>query len=119
MAACWSYAPVKHHARRSSRRLHCWTKRTSWESSSTALKPTITSITNIMSTISATRRTEPDVPARGFTSRSPHTYAIAFWLLTLVVFRQPLASLASLSFHDERSSHVLLIPLISAILVFL
>jgi exosortase len=72
-----------------------------------------------MSTISATGRTEPDVRARGFTSWSAHTYAIAFWLLTLVVFRQPLASLASLSFHDERSSHVLLIPVMSAILVFL
>ena len=51
--------------------------------------------------------------------RTLHTYAITFWLLSLILFRQPLSSLASLSFNDERSSHVLLIPLISAFLLYL
>jgi exosortase len=40
-------------------------------------------------------------------------------LLSLVLFRLPLRDLASLSFHDERSSHILLIPLITAFLIFL
>jgi exosortase len=35
------------------------------------------------------------------------------------LFRHLLSSLASLSFHDERCSHILLIPFISAFLVFL
>jgi len=41
------------------------------------------------------------------------------WFLSLVLFQQPLRSLASLSFHDENSSHILLIPLISACLIYL
>lgn len=51
--------------------------------------------------------------------RSPHAYALIFWLLSLVLFREPLISLARLSFHDELASHVLLIPLISAFLIYL
>jgi exosortase len=51
--------------------------------------------------------------------RSRHAYAIAFWLLSLLLFWQPLRSLASLSFHDERASHILVIPLISVLLIYL
>lgn len=72
-----------------------------------------------MITIDATRATEPEPPVKWFPSRSAHTYAITFWLLSLVALRQPLSSLASLSFHDERSSHILLVPLISTLLLYL
>jgi exosortase len=40
-------------------------------------------------------------------------------LLSLVLFRLPLRDLANVSFHDERSSHILLVPLISACFLFL
>ena len=72
-----------------------------------------------MSTIDATRTTEREPPVRWFASRPAHAYAITFWLLSLVAFRQPLSSLASLSFNDERSSHILLIPLIGAVLIYM
>jgi exosortase len=72
-----------------------------------------------MITTDALTRIEPAGPRAWFSSQRRHTYALSFWLLSLVVFRQPLTGLASLSFHDERSSHILLIPLISVILVFL
>jgi exosortase len=52
-------------------------------------------------------------------SQTRHTYALIFWLLSLILFRQPLRSLASLSFHDEIASHIPLIPLISAFLIYL
>jgi exosortase len=51
--------------------------------------------------------------------RTPHSYAIVFWLLSLWLFRQTLSGLANLSFHDELASHILLIPLISAFLIYL
>ncbi len=51
--------------------------------------------------------------------RPPHASALIFWLLSLVLFHEPLISLARLSFHDELASHVLLIPLISAFLIWL
>lgn len=66
-----------------------------------------------MNTTNATGKTDPaGRPAA-------HAYALSFGLLSLLLFRQPLSSLANLSFHDERSSHVLLIPLISALLIVL
>ena len=48
-----------------------------------------------------------------------HTYAVMFWVLSVLLFREPLIRLARLSFHDELASHVLLIPLISACLIYL
>jgi exosortase len=51
--------------------------------------------------------------------RAPHTYAISLWLLSLLLFRRTLSSLASLSFHDELASHILLIPVIGAFLIYL
>jgi hypothetical protein len=84
-----------------------------------AWKPAIIFIINIMNTTDATGRTELPDSAGWFSSRTAHVSALCFWLLSLVLFRQPLSKLASLSFHDERSSHILLIPLISAFLIFL
>jgi len=52
-------------------------------------------------------------------TRPTHAYAIIFGLLSLLLFRQTLSSLASLSLHDELASHILLIPLISAFLIYL
>lgn len=65
------------------------------------------------------RRTEGAIAERRLSGRSEHLPALGIWLLSLVLLRQPLSSLASLSFHDERSSHILLIPFISAFLIFL
>ena len=48
-----------------------------------------------------------------------HVYALGLWLLSLVLFWHALSSLASLSLQDERSSHILLIPLISSLLILL
>lgn len=66
-------------------------------------------------------KTEQRYPGRWrwISERGPHTYAIIFWLLSLLLFREPLTSLARLSFQDELASHVLLIPLISAFLIYL
>ncbi|MGO9270773.1 MAG: exosortase/archaeosortase family protein [Terriglobia bacterium] len=66
-------------------------------------------------------KTERQTPAwwRWISTRAPHTYAITFWLLSLILFWQPLRSLAILSFHDELANHVLLIPVISALLIYL
>jgi exosortase len=51
--------------------------------------------------------------------RAPHAYALILWCLSLLLFRRTLSSLASLSFHDELASHILLIPIISALLIYL
>lgn len=72
-----------------------------------------------MITTDAPQRTEPASPARWLSHWTAHASALSFGFLSLVLFRGPLSSLASLSFHDERSSHILLIPLISAFLIFL
>lgn len=74
-----------------------------------------------MTPLSANRKTElwPLAWWQWLTRRSPHTHAITFWLLSLLVFRQLFQSLGSLSFHDELASHVLLIPLISGFLIYL
>jgi len=44
---------------------------------------------------------------------------LLFWFLSLIPFHLPLSSLVSLSFHDERYSHVVLIPIISLLLLWL
>jgi exosortase len=49
---------------------------------------------------------------------APHTYAVTFWLLSLLLFWQSLGRLASLSVNDQLASHILLIPLISALLIY-
>jgi exosortase len=46
-----------------------------------------------------------------------HFLAVCLLLLIGVIFRQPLANLVSLSLHDERSSHILVIPLLSAAII--
>jgi len=72
-----------------------------------------------MNTTDATGRSEAAVPAQRSAKRTAHLFAASCWLLSVILFRQQLRDLASLSFHDERSSHILLIPLISAFLIFL
>jgi exosortase len=44
---------------------------------------------------------------------------LLFWFLSLVPFHVLLTSLVSVSFHDERYSHVVLIPVISLLLLWL
>lgn len=66
-------------------------------------------------------KTEQRYPGIGrwISGQSRHTSAVIFWLLSLLFFRETLARLARLSFHDELASHILLIPLISAFLIYL
>ncbi len=52
-------------------------------------------------------------------TRARHISAISFWLLSLALFWSQFCALATLSLHDEYSSHILLIPLISASVVYL
>src|SRR5579872_5090967 len=80
----------------------------------------IISIINIMTAPSTPGKTDRQTPAGWRVSwRSPHAYALIFWLLSLLVFWRPFSDLASLSFHDELASHILLIPLISVFLIWL
>jgi len=72
-----------------------------------------------MNITDATRRTEGAFLGRWLAGRPANAAALIIWLLSLLLFRHALAGLASLSFHDERSSHILLIPLLSAVLIFL
>jgi len=65
------------------------------------------------------RTTDKEAPLWWPSSRTAHTFAVVFWLLSLALFRRPLSSLASLSLQDENSSHILLIPLISAVILYL
>jgi exosortase len=48
-----------------------------------------------------------------------HLWFVLFSVLALVTFRAPLGTLVSLSLQDDRYSHVLLIPIISAFLLYL
>jgi exosortase len=84
-----------------------------------ASKPETIFIINIMNTIDATETIEGALLSQRSASRTAHLFATSFWLLSLVLFRQPLSGMANLSFQDERASHILLIPCISALLVFL
>jgi exosortase len=52
-------------------------------------------------------------------SKTRHARLLVLWMLTLVLFRAPLATLVDLSLHDERYSHVIVIPCISGVLVYL
>lgn len=71
-----------------------------------------------MNTTGATGTSEKAAPPPS-SGRTAHLFAASAWLLSLILFRRPLGELASVSFHDERASHILLIPLISAFLIFL
>jgi exosortase len=66
-------------------------------------------------------KTERQTPGWGLwlSGRATHAYALILWLLSLLLFRRTLSSLASLSFHDELASHILLIPVISAFLIYI
>jgi exosortase len=87
-----------------------------------AWKRAIISIISITTGTSANMmKTERDSPEwwLWLSGQSPHAYAIMLWLLSLLLFRRTLSSLASLAFHDELASHILLIPVISAFLIYL
>jgi len=47
-----------------------------------------------------------------------HAYFVAFWLVSIAVFWSPLRQLVSLSLGDREYSHLLVIPCISACLLF-
>jgi exosortase len=63
--------------------------------------------------------TVEDLPTMSARLTGRNLWFLVFWLLSLVPFYLPLNSLVSLSFHDERYSHVVLIPVISVLLLWL
>jgi exosortase len=63
--------------------------------------------------------TVEDLPTMSARLTGRNLWFLLFWLLSLVPFYLPLNSLVSLSFHDERYSHVVLIPVISVLLLWL
>jgi exosortase len=86
-----------------------------------AWKLAIICITNTMKAPCAIMKSDRQTPEGWLwiSRRAPYTYALIFWLLSLVLFREPLTSLARLSFRDELAAHILLIPLLSAFLIYL
>lgn len=63
--------------------------------------------------------TDRAAPPYPLSVMAPHTCAIALWFLSVLLFWQPLVGLLNLAVHDENSSHVLVIPLISVFLLWL
>lgn len=62
------------------------------------------------------------------TEHSNHTLArrtardssfLLFWLLSLLLFREPLSTLVNLAWHDDRYTHIIVVPFISAGLIYL
>ena len=72
-----------------------------------------------MTATEITRTTDQKAPSWWLSSRFAHISAAFLWLLSLALFWQPLRNLANLALHDENASHVLLIPFISACLIYL
>jgi exosortase len=59
------------------------------------------------------------LPAMSARLAGQNLWFLLFWFLSLVPFHAPLRSLVSLSFQDERYSHVVMIPFISLLLLWL
>src|SRR5581483_2390769 len=72
-----------------------------------------------MTVTEVTRTNDRKAPFWWLLSRTAHKSAASLWLVSLVLFWRPLRDLASLSLRDENYSHILLIPLISASLIYL
>jgi exosortase len=72
-------------------------------------------ITNIMK--AAAPETD-QAPPRPDTPKA-HLSALTLYLVCVSLFWRPLVGLATLAFHDENSSHILFIPLISGFLLYL
>ena len=51
-------------------------------------------------------------------SMTQHLCFLFAWMLSLMLFWSPLATLVSLSVNDSRYSHIVLIPFISAFLIY-
>src|SRR5580658_8266865 len=47
-----------------------------------------------------------------------HFCFLAFWMASVLVFHRPLTSVLALSLGDERYSHIPVIPLVSALLIY-
>jgi exosortase len=56
--------------------------------------------------------------APGWTA-ARNRWFLVLWILSLIAFRVPLAALLALALHDERYEHILLVPVISALLIWL
>jgi exosortase len=61
---------------------------------------------------------DPQMKSFSHTLVGRHICFVLVWALSLVIFHVPLSQLLYLSSHDEKYSHLLLIPLISAWLVY-
>ena len=75
-------------------------------------------ITTDTMTIRAPRRIEPPTSERFAGAGRRALYATLFWVLSVVLFWQPLSHLAGLAWRDERFNHILVVPFLSALLVY-
>ncbi|HZR63509.1 MAG TPA: exosortase/archaeosortase family protein [Terriglobales bacterium] len=82
-------------------------------------KPATISTTDITGATEIPKTTEAHIPKWPLSTRVTHWCAAASWVVSLVLFRDALNSLAGLSLHDDRASHILLIPVISGFLLYL
>lgn len=71
-----------------------------------------------MTTLDATKMNKEVAPPQPLPVWREHLTAAIFGLLSVALSWKPLWGLVNLSIHDEKASHILLIPLISASLVW-
>src|SRR5262249_36068011 len=115
MPASWWFGPAAPHMKPSNREGSCSAKERSWVSSSMgwngAINPTTSN--RIMTPVHKMMKTER--PVWGWFGKAAvrHSLALSLWLLAVVLFSRPLPQRVHYSLHDERSTHIVLIPLIS------
>src|SRR5262249_38446587 len=64
-------------------------------------------------------RTEPVASRRFNYPMAHHLLAAGLWMLTVILFWAPIRSLIQLSLNDERSTHIVVVPFISMLLIWL
>src|SRR5262245_56323543 len=74
---------------------------------------------NAITAVGACMRTEPTASHRFHHPMTRHFLAVGLWMLTVVLFWEPIRSLVRLSLNDERSTHIVVIPFISGFLIWL
>jgi len=72
-----------------------------------------------MKTADATRKIDRLLSSASTSARAPHLWAFTLALFFLLLSWRPLADLVNLALRDENSSHTVLIPLLSALVVWL
>src|SRR5437016_461531 len=85
--------------------------------SNDAINPIISNA--IMTLVHGAMTTRPRASYWFGKAATRHAVAVCMLISMLVIFRRQLTSLVDFSLHDDRSSHIIVIPLISALLIVL